>query len=111
MFAASTLSRGLSLNIARILAALLGVSQGLQSAMAWKAGGASPVASAALGAGLALVATVGFGSALRWWHLGGGHEWLAHRSEKAPRWFLISFILLAVVAVLLGAVLASIDWP
>jgi hypothetical protein len=112
VLATSTLSRKLSSNAAWILASLLGCLQGLQTGMAWKTGEASAAASAVAGTVLALTTTVAFGSALIWWHAEGGREWgMAHRRKRAPRWFIIGFIILALVAVFLGALLASFGEP
>jgi len=112
LLATSTLSRRLSPKAAWIVASLLGLSQGLQIGVAWRAGEASAAVSVVVGAGLGLIATVGFGSALIWWHTEGGREWgMFHRTRQPPRWFLIGFIILALVAAFVGALLASFDWP
>jgi hypothetical protein len=112
LLATSTLSRTLSPKAGWILASLLGLFQGLQTGIAWSAGEASAAASVVAGASLALVATVGLGSALAWWHTQGGREWgMFHRRKQAPRWFLIGFAILSLLAVFVGALLASVDWP
>lgn len=110
--AAATLRRAISRQTTWLLAVVLGIGQGLQSGMAWDAGGSGALVSLAIGASLTLVATLAFGSTLDWWHARGGREWaLAHRRGGAPRWFLVGFIILALAAVIVGAVMASMDLP